>query len=282
MSAFLKFGFPGLLLALGILLFRLLKTHDDTARNKKLAVLVFICFIIITIGAYLFNSYEQGAVLEPCAHKVDSLQRLEFTLRQDLQRAKADTIEWARLRQESIRMRYVLDSLDEQKQKLQGVVEKTTEPLEEIASRLEEDLFDVQLVSATGTPTRDDQYKRLKRSVFLNVSHYNGDKDLLARSLHALAEQRDDIIVGDIPRIIGYHKEILRIRRKWLKEIVIPELQRVRFASNGSAASAEAEVLIAPMVRFNKEVLDRVKVRDLRSMEQEVQLISNILISLRS
>lgn len=277
----LKYGFAGLLLALAILLYRLLRGSMDEQSHKRTGIVVFGVFVLIAIGAYLFNTYAQGVVLGPCLAKTDSLNISNLKLTEELRGFRLAKEEHARLKLESDRMSAQVDSM----RKLVRALEDSKNAIpsaRNLAQKLEDGLVELDDITGARQKQRELLYLRLKRTVFLNVLHFRADKSILAEGLRILANQREDVLEEDIPRILGMHKEILRIKRKWLKDTAIPTLQRAIITGEDASNENRTRVYIAPMVRTSLDRFDYVTVNDLRAMEDEIDLISNMLANLRS
>ncbi len=125
-------------------------------------------------------------------------------------------------------------------------------------------------------------YRRLRRSVFLNMSVLRANQTILENTLQALTLRGHEWIPAQKNRIISEFPGIKATRLRWLEDVAIPALQRSRDEMRQhpmSQSVASTNVLLPREVWILNKPEDepKISVVDMQGLRDEVDLLKRSL-----
>jgi hypothetical protein len=175
---------------------------------------------------------------------------------------------------------------------LTGINTKPTstevEKLNRVANRYVTDRIEGDLETTIGKQgsVPDSQaseifYRRLKRSVFLNLLSFQASDEILESSLKSLKGRGQPITDVQIDKLIAEMPELKQIRLRWLEDQAIPALLKAKESHSGvgpnQVAPPSAEVPLPDILRIldQRNEVPTVYVNDMALLKEEVEVLKN-------
>jgi len=294
----LKYGFSGLVAIVIIATFYLIRhliAHDS---RKKMWIIIFLIAAVVFLLLGAASSYYSSKMQINKIHYNDSLLCSNNTLNTKVDILSDTSAQAKTIRAKIERNKIVIDSLNKINALLNRDITIKDSSLTYVAYNYIDASIEADL-KATGSKPKsipELNFKRLRRAVFFSILDFGGDPAVLKKALKIYQKEYNDLEMTDkdISAIVRELPNLMRIKKQWLKDEVIPALESAindaqkrseQVLPNGQRNQEqqqqpiEVEVLLPTSIVIIHNDRPSLKFNDtqLSNLKREVDLIERLL-----